>query len=307
VPFEENKADEPVRAFDSNAGSNPADLERIASLEAQVEQQQMLIDDLSSRLSKYEDASSPDANPESVAAAQEIIAHEFANEGMVEVVPLEKPVLGYWDIRGRAQSIRHLLTFLGVEFEDKMYATTEDPASRASWLDEKNSSGLDFPNLPYFKDTDGFSMTEHTAIMQYICDKWNPALLGTTAEERGKVEMLRGVLSDVLMKCVMPMFQSDDRAAVSEKFLEAFKGVVPHLGNGFILGDNMCFLDFMWFEMVTIADWVTEGKSMTTYPELVAFSDKMKALPATAACQGEAEKLPFIMRFAKINNWPLEK
>jgi len=48
------------------------------------------------------------------------------------------------------------LAYQGVDFEDKQYHSTEDPASRKSWLDEKASSTLDFPNLPYFTDTDGF-------------------------------------------------------------------------------------------------------------------------------------------------------
>lgn len=88
MPFEENKASEPMRAFDANPASNPADLHRITDLEAQVEEQQMLIDDLTSRLAKFEEIDSPDANPEVVAAAEEILAHEFANEGLVEIVPI---------------------------------------------------------------------------------------------------------------------------------------------------------------------------------------------------------------------------
>ena len=34
---------------------------------------------------------------------------------------LAKPVLGYWNIRGRAQAIRFQLAYQGVDYEDKMY------------------------------------------------------------------------------------------------------------------------------------------------------------------------------------------
>jgi glutathione S-transferase len=174
-------------------------------------------------------------------------------------------VLGYWDIRGRGGPIRFLLKFLGVDFEDKMYTTTEDPASRASWLDEKNTLGLDFPNLPYFKDTDGFQMTETAAILQYICDKWNPALLGSTPEERGRVEMLKGIFEGLLMKFVMPCFRSDNREEVSAIIMEAVKDVVPHLGHPFVTGDQVTYLDFQWLQMVEMMEWVTEGKLMSTH------------------------------------------
>jgi glutathione S-transferase len=55
-------------------------------------------------------------------------------------------------------------------------------------LDEKANSTLDFPNLPYFMDTDGLQITEHHAIHLYIADKWMPSLLGSTPEERAEVE-----------------------------------------------------------------------------------------------------------------------
>ena len=82
---------------------------------------------------------------------------------------MSKPTLGYWDLRGVSvwcficllfvsnkktffsgfnfqlgQSLRYLLTYCGVDFEDKRYTLTAD---RAEWLNEKFSLGLDFPNV----------------------------------------------------------------------------------------------------------------------------------------------------------------
>jgi glutathione S-transferase len=45
---------------------------------------------------------------------------------------------------------------------------------------------MDFPNLPYLID-DGMQLTEMNAVMHYICVKWNPKLLGVSAEEQGRV------------------------------------------------------------------------------------------------------------------------
>ena len=64
-----------------------------------------------------------------------------------------KPTLGYWKIRGLAQQIRYMLTYLNVEFHDELYEQGESPEfSRKVWSDKKDSLGLDFPNLPYYID-----------------------------------------------------------------------------------------------------------------------------------------------------------
>jgi len=47
-----------------------------------------------------------------------------------------------------------------VDFRDKLYETTEDKASTASWKDVKDDIGMSFPNLPYFVDVDGYKLSE---------------------------------------------------------------------------------------------------------------------------------------------------
>ena len=38
-----------------------------------------------------------------------------------------KPIIGYWKIRGLAEPIRLMLTYLGIDFEDKHYVRTGPP------------------------------------------------------------------------------------------------------------------------------------------------------------------------------------
>ena len=80
-----------------------------------------------------------------------------------EVLVDTRPILGYWDIRGLAQAIRYQLVFLGIDFVDQHLHHTEDVSSRQTWLDQKDTLGLDFPNLPYFIDGE-VKITEHMAI-----------------------------------------------------------------------------------------------------------------------------------------------
>lgn len=65
------------------------------------------------------------------------------------------PVLGYWDLRGLASTIRNLLYYKGIEFEDKLYTIGPAPEYDGSgWLTDRSTLGLDFPNLPYYLDGD---------------------------------------------------------------------------------------------------------------------------------------------------------
>jgi hypothetical protein len=47
----------------------------------------------------------------------------------------DRPILGYWDIRGLAQAIRYQLVYQGVDFIDQHLHHTEDVQSRQLWLD----------------------------------------------------------------------------------------------------------------------------------------------------------------------------
>ena len=75
-----------------------------------------------------------------------------------------------------AQHIRFQLAYLGVKFNDKQYTGAKSGADHPAqeWLNEKFNLGLAFPNLPYFIETDGYTITESTAIPVYIADKYGP-------------------------------------------------------------------------------------------------------------------------------------
>lgn len=123
---------------------------------------------------------------------------------------IDRPILGYWDIRGLAQAIRYQLVYQGIEFVDQHLHHTEDVQSRQAWLDQKGNLGLDFPNLPYFIDSDA-KITEHMAIHQYIADKWMPELLGRTLEEKAQVDMLAGIIWDLKKTATMGCYTDGNK------------------------------------------------------------------------------------------------
>jgi len=62
------------------------------------------------------------------------------------------PILGYWKIRGLAQPIRNLMSYAGVEFNEKRYELPDDKdyaKVTECFQKDKLNLGIDFANLPY--------------------------------------------------------------------------------------------------------------------------------------------------------------
>ena len=93
---------------------------------------------------------------------------------------------GYFNTRGgaRGNGTRYLLAYAKVPHNEVQY----DLNNQDEWKKVKaERSASDFPgiNLPYIIDGD-LKLAETIAVQHYICDKWCPALRGTTPEERAK-------------------------------------------------------------------------------------------------------------------------
>lgn len=124
-----------------------------------------------------------------------------------------KFVLGYWGIRGRGQVLRHLLSYTGLDWEDKIYEGPE------KWFGhgDKSTLGFDFPNLPYLIRNDEFKLTESNAIARYICAvSTKKELLGKTEEDVARVDMLLSVLEDIYNP-TYALFFSPAHATTSEQ------------------------------------------------------------------------------------------
>ena len=165
-----------------------------------------------------------------------------------------KPVLGYWDIRGAAQQIRFLLTYLQVDFRDKRYKQGDAPDySIIEWTNQKYTLGLDFPNLPFYIDED-VKLTETLAIMNYISLKYKPAsMLGKTDKDRATVSMLSYVLMELGACATKPCYQDmSSREEIGDKMLANIEPIIKHMektGSKFLVGNTVTFVDFMLFEL----------------------------------------------------------
>ena len=162
-------------------------------------------------------------------------------------------VLGYWNIRGLAESIRLLLHYLEVDYKEELYEFGPAPDYNLdSWFKVKYTLGFDYPNLPYLIDGD-FKMTESNAILRYISEKYKPELLGTTIKEKAFVNMAVGVLTDLLTAKARLMYQGKDCPG-NEQFKKTMKNKLNDLNkmlekNKFLVGDKITYPDFLMDEI----------------------------------------------------------
>ena len=194
-----------------------------------------------------------------------------------------KPTLGYWKIRGLAAQIRYMFAFCGVNFEDKMYECGDAPDfDRSSWTDVKQTLGLEYPNLPYLIDGET-KLTETKAIMRYIAKKWRPDLLGTTAAQMGRIEMLSAHVDTLKGKATMPCYQTGDRDAIISECRPILAKLMAAKGTDkWIAGANLSWLDFYFAELIDMLDKISQGIFYQEFPGAKEYFDAFVALPGMA-------------------------
>ena len=195
----------------------------------------------------------------------------------------EKPILGYWHIRGLAESIRYLLEYLNVDYEDKTYLQGPAPDfDRSAWSNACEGLGMHFPNLPYFMDGD-LKISETQAIFQYIASEYGPALAGTSNKQRAEINQLGGILHDLkswlARNCYQPDFHEKKDSVVNEA-KEWLAYVGRFLGDKqFLFGDQITWPDFIFFESLEMVNAFTPGSAHAAGEKLEQFRARMAALP----------------------------
>ena len=73
----------------------------------------------------------------------------------------------------------------------------------------------------------------------------------------------------------------------------------------YLCGENLTYVDFIFFELCDFMDWIAEGNLFMQHPSLKAYSDRIKALPRLAefyADDTRCIKRPYNNKIAKLNN-----
>lgn len=217
--------------------------------------------------------------------------------------PSNKPKIGYWNLRARGSSLKYLLSYCKVDFEDVQYDTAPDGSS---WFGVKNSLGLAFPNIPYLIDGD-IKLTENIAIHQYIAQAYNPVLAGKSLKDRGRVYMLGLNLNDTKVAMHTKSFEpTSTKATIGEIGVGGIKPVVAFLGSkAFLIGDYPTWPDFYFLETIFMIKYMLgDGNELyKIYPTLEAYVKKMSELAGLKEFLNSSKfiKGPFSHPMAAVN------
>lgn len=196
---------------------------------------------------------------------------------------MSRPILAYWDIRGLAQPIRHLLVYVGVDFENKEYKYGPPPdLDPKEWFDVKDSLGLAFPNLPYYIDGD-LKITQSDAILQHLGRKHG--LYGQNDKEKIIIDTLTGVLHDFFNRDLGPVGYDLSKIQLPDfkkTLADRLKTFSDYLGTRtWFTGDKISFIDFKLYEIFRIMNKLDPGCA-DKVDNIKKFGERFEGLPAIA-------------------------
>jgi len=213
----------------------------------------------------------------------------------------ELPVLGYWDIRGNTEATRQILHYAGIKFNDKRYPAGSTPeTARESWLKEKFTLGLDFPNLPYWIEPTGLKLTQSTAILRHAARL--AKLTGANEEEQSRLEMIEQQAIDLRVAltqiCYNPNFESL-RVEFVKTIPEKLKLWSNFLGNKkFLIGDKVTYVDFLLADILSLYSTFAQQYEPSAFNDskiLLDYVQRVESLPGVAEYlkSGVYHKMPY--------------
>uniref|UniRef100_A0A6G1SAG8 Glutathione S-transferase n=1 Tax=Aceria tosichella TaxID=561515 RepID=A0A6G1SAG8_9ACAR len=190
------------------------------------------------------------------------------------------PVLGYWKIRGLATPIRLLLEQAGADYEEKLYECGPPPDfDRSSWLNEKFTLGLDFPNLPYYMDDD-VKLSQSYVILRYLACKHK--LDGNNEQERVRCDLVATQVLDYYMDYARVVAYNPDHEKIRETYeknlADRLKALAEFLdARQFVVGDQVTYGDFVLYEYLELQNFYKPGV-LKDHPILEKFVGRINEL-----------------------------
>ncbi|XP_047415627.1 glutathione S-transferase alpha-3 isoform X1 [Sciurus carolinensis] len=189
-----------------------------------------------------------------------------------------KPILHYFDGRGRMESIRWLLAGAGVEFEEKFLKTRED-------LENLRKDGsLMFQQVPMV-EIDGMKLVQTRAILNYIATKYN--LYGKDVKERALIDMYSEGVADlneiVLYYPYLPPGDKDGsltqiKDKSRNRYFPAFEKVLKSHGQDYLVGNRLSKADIHLTELLYRTEEL-DPSVLANFPLLKALKTRISNLP----------------------------
>ncbi|XP_031222844.1 glutathione S-transferase alpha-3-like [Mastomys coucha] len=209
-----------------------------------------------------------------------------------------KPILHYFNSRGRMESVRWLLAAAGVEFEEKYIKTLKDLKRL------KNDGNLMFQQVPMV-EIDGMKLVQTRAILNYIASKYN--LYGKDMKERALIDMYtEGTydLNDMIIRYpfLPPGEKNVSLAQITRKarkcYLPAFEGIsggsaLKDHGQDYLVGNRLSRADVHVVELLYHMEELNDS-IVGSFPRLQALRTRVSDLPTVKKfLQPGSQRKPF--------------
>ncbi|KAI4470936.1 glutathione s-transferase [Holotrichia oblita] len=193
--------------------------------------------------------------------------------------------LTYFDFRGLGESLRYLLRYAGVDFEDIRITFEEWPKVKTS---------MPFGQMPLYEEK-GKTVTQSLAIARYIAKK--AKLVGKNDWEDLEIDAIVDTINDIRQKITQYYFETDAELKKKQKEGPLFKETIPYYferleniakeNSGYMAVGRLTWADF-YFAAV--------GNAMNHFSGI----DLLKDRPNLQAVKNRVENLPAIKKWIEI-------
>ncbi|GJQ68761.1 hypothetical protein Trydic_g17293 [Trypoxylus dichotomus] len=196
----------------------------------------------------------------------------------------------YFNIRGLAETIRLLLKYGEIEFEDVRIEREEWPALKAN---------APFGQMPLYEE-DGKVAWQSIAICRYLAKKVN--LRGANDWEDAEIDAIADTITDFRLKVAAIMQEKDETKKEQLKqtlttetapyYLQRFDKIVEENG-GYFVNKKLTWVDFYFFALSHIATFLLGPDGLSTYKNLLTVMDNVQSIPTIKAWIEERPKTEF--------------
>ncbi|CAN9499871.1 unnamed protein product [Ophioblennius macclurei] len=188
---------------------------------------------------------------------------------------MARPVLYYFNGRGKMESIRWLLTVAEVDY-DEIFLT-----SREQYVKLLEDRSLMFQQVPMV-EIDGMKLIQTKAILNYIAEKYK--LHGNDIRERVQINMYSEGLMDLMEMIMVLPFSADPNTKLptiekkaKERYFPVFEKALT--GPVHLVGGRLTCADVYLLECTLMLEEKFTG-ILADFPALKSFQGRMLQIPA---------------------------
>merc|ERR1719219_17669 len=215
--------------------------------------------------------------------------------------------LSYWPgIRGKAELVRFILDYAGVEFDEQH----QDFTNAKGWHLEKKvelAKAYPFINLPYLKFEDGQILSCQAAIVAHLARKYD--LYGDGSDQViQNIQMAQDVMSDMFtafFQNVMPNPKGHEKwnmynQMLGAKFLAPLEANAKNQAGTYLCGtETITVADLHFLNSISLLEkW--KPAILDEFPTLKAVYAKLLETPKLAARKAIEDKLPVTIQYKNL-------